>query len=547
MAGVVSLMTFKQFRQHYAITILNVILFLVFIASMTQLDWQQGFMHTGGWSTLMGIFEGLWQPDLSMAILQKAFIATIETFAYALISISLAIILGLILGILASGIIFRSAWVSGLFRAILGFLRAIHELVWAWIFVTAIGLNPLAAIFALAIPYAGALGKVYADSLLQVDQRQINALKEIGANPVQLLCYGYFPSAFANILSYTLYRLECAIRSSSVLSFVGVGGIGFEISLTLQDLAYDRFWIYLFFLVALVWIVDAWGKKIRQANQHRVEKGRFIRASTWMIGILMVLSWYYIMTYQSQNILEIFNQKNGEFIGRFMERLLGVKEQVPAFLNMQMWQKALDLSLETLIMSVIAIGITSIVCLLTVLPAARNVAYGKFMRRQLWVMVVCHHIVRFLYLIARSVPELLWATVLVFILRPGILPGALALAIHNIGILGKLSAEVIEDLPSRPLENLASNGVSQGQLTLYGIVPMFYQQFINYVFYRWEIIIRTSIIVGFVGAGGLGQAFKLAMSFLRYSEITLYLICYILLVYLSDIISALVKRWIKVS
>lgn len=537
-------MTFRQFKDQYAITILNVLLILIFLATLTYLDWEQGFMHSGGWSTLVGIFEGLLHPDLSPDILQKAFIATLETFAYALISISLAIVLGFILAIFASGILFQASWVAILFRGILGFLRAIHELVWAWIFVMAIGLNPLAAIFALAIPYAGALGKVYADSFLQVDQGQINALKETGANPMQLLCYGYIPSAFASILSYTLYRLECAIRSSSVLSFVGVGGIGFEISLTLQDLAYDRFWVFVTFLILLVWVVDYWGKRIREANQHRVQQRKFIQSSAWTILILISLSWYYIMTYRSQSITEIFQQENAVFIGRFFERLMGVNEKVPAFFNADMWQKAVTLSWETLVMSTLAIGIATIVCLITVFPAAKNIAEGQYMRKHSRVMMLIHYIIRFFYLIARSIPELLWATVLVFIFKPGILPGALALAIHNIGILGKLTAEVIEDLDSRPLQNLATNGASQSQLTLYGIIPMFYKKFINYVVYRWEIIIRTSIIVGFVGAGGLGQAFKLAMSFLRYSEIALYILCYILLVYLSDIISAMIKRWI---
>jgi phosphonate transport system permease protein len=71
------------------------------------------------------------------------------------------------------------------------------------------------------------------------------------------------------------------------------------------------------------------------------------------------------------------------------------------------------------------------------------------------------------------------------------------------------------------------------------------KRFLTYILYRWEVIIRTSIVVGFVGAGGLGQDFRLAMSFFKYSEITLYLICYILLVYLTDIISNFSRKFIE--
>lgn len=121
----------------------------------------------------------------------------------------------------------------------------------------------------------------------------------------------------------------------------------------------------------------------------------------------------------------------------------------------------------------------------------------------------------------------------------------MALAIHNFGVLGKLCAEVVEDMDEKPLQHLVQNGASQAQLLWYGIYPMVMSAWLNYILYRMENIIRATLIVGFVGASGLGMQFKLAMSYFHYSEITLYLICYLLLVYLTDMLSAFAKRFIR--
>jgi phosphonate transport system permease protein len=135
--------------------------------------------------------------------------------------------------------------------------------------------------------------------------------------------------------------------------------------------------------------------------------------------------------------------------------------------------------------------------------------------------------------------------IIVFIFKPGILAGALALALHNFGILGKLCTEVVEDLDLRPVRNLASSGASSGQLLFYGVLPAVMPKFITYILYRWEVIIRTTIVVGFVGAGGLGQQFKLSMSWFHYTDVTLILICYLLLVGFVDLFTESCRRLLK--
>lgn len=247
-------------RQHR----LSLLLCIVLIGSFFFIDTSKGLLHSGGGSTLWRLFESLFNPDLSPELLKIAFSSALLTFCYALISLSIALVIGFSLAIFASGVLFPSPLLQGISRAILGFLRAIHELIWAWLFVAAVGLNPIGAVFALAIPYSGYLGKIFADSLQQVSPSPILALQQSGATPYQQLCYGYLPQAFPAMLSYTMYRLECAIRSSSVLSFVGLGGIGMQIQLSLQDLRYDQVWTLLFVLVALIILIDRWSFAIRR-------------------------------------------------------------------------------------------------------------------------------------------------------------------------------------------------------------------------------------------------------------------------------------------
>ena len=131
---------------------------------------------------------------------------------------------------------------------------------------------------------------------------------------------------------------------------------------------------------------------------------------------------------------------------------------------------------------------------------------------------------------------------LVFIFAPGIIPGALALAIHNFGILGKLSAEVVEGLDTRPARALRTSGAGWFQVIAYAILPAALPRFITYIFYRWEVIIRTTIVVGLVAAGGLGMEFRIALSHFHYTTVTLLLIWYLLLVLGVDLVSAAMRR-----
>ncbi|MBB6216302.1 phosphonate transport system permease protein [Anaerosolibacter carboniphilus] len=258
----------KNSLQFHKRTMLTVLLVLVFIWSLFSVPWGAEVLHPGGKATIIQIFTAFLHPNFSPEILGLAFISSWRTMAYAAAGMSLAIIIAFVFGILASGVLcsnpFPRLLSKSVFRSLLGFMRAIHELIWAWLFVAALGLSPFAAIFALAIPYGGTLGRIFADILNDAPEEPIKALKASGASRLQLLCYGYLPMTKVDMISYVMYRFECAIRSSTIMSFVGLGGLGYQIQLALADLDYSKVWTYMFFLIGLVLLVDGWSNLLRK-------------------------------------------------------------------------------------------------------------------------------------------------------------------------------------------------------------------------------------------------------------------------------------------
>lgn len=239
------------------------------IWSMTSIDWSGPVFHTGGAGVMGEFFFALFPPELSPSFLGLALKATWQTLVFAVAGITLAIVLGFPLGVIASGAVFGSGKAAGApiaaGRFLLAAVRSIHELVWALLFVAAFGLSSLTAVLALALPYAGILGRIYADLFNNVPEEPLRALRAAGASPFRVFLYGRLPMALPDAVGYTFYRFECAIRAAAIMSFVGIRGLGFEIQLSLNDLLFGQVWTLMLFLVALVLVVDRWSTGVRRS------------------------------------------------------------------------------------------------------------------------------------------------------------------------------------------------------------------------------------------------------------------------------------------
>lgn len=221
-------------------------------------------------------FLGTFVPlSLSREFLELLLRSTVETLAIATAGMALALVVGGPLALVVS----RSLSVSGLIsrtgtalgwlvrwptRLLLVVFRSIPELVWALLFVRAVGLGPAAGVLALGITYGGMLGKVYAEILESADNQPTRAVLLAGGGRLAALTYGLLPVTLPELVSYTVYRWECAIRASVIMGFVGAGGLGMQMELSLRMLEGGEVGVMLLVFLALVLLADSISALLRR-------------------------------------------------------------------------------------------------------------------------------------------------------------------------------------------------------------------------------------------------------------------------------------------
>ena len=150
-------------------------------------------------------------------------------------------------------------------RGLLIVLRSVPELVWALVFVRVVGLGPTAGVMAIALTYSGMLGKVYGEILESGETHATTALLRNGSGRLQAFLYSLLPTNAPELTSYTVYRWECAIRSSAVLGFVGAGGLGQQMDVSMKMFAGAEVSTMLLAFMLLVWLADLVSSTLREA------------------------------------------------------------------------------------------------------------------------------------------------------------------------------------------------------------------------------------------------------------------------------------------
>jgi len=219
------------------------------------------------------------QGDTQAHIPSQALHGMWLTLLFATAGMSIALVIGIVLGFLAS-----SAWwsgdpagrewrlvrrtvaplVYGTARLVIAFLRSVHEILWATLFLAAFGLSNANAVFALALPYGGTLAKIFSEMIDEAPRSAAGALRGAGAGGAQVFFLGLLPGALPDMASYAFYRFECALRASAVLGFFGVQTLGYYIKLSFDNLYYREVWTYLYALFVLVVLADLWSGVLRR-------------------------------------------------------------------------------------------------------------------------------------------------------------------------------------------------------------------------------------------------------------------------------------------
>ena len=186
----------------------------------------------------------------------------LETFAIAIWGTLLAVIFGIPLALLASANI-APAWVTFPVRRFMDMLRAINELVFALIFIAAVGLGPFAGVLALFIHTTGIIAKLFSEAVEAIDPGPVEGIRGTGATKLQEIVYGVIPQVLPLWISFALYRFESNVRSATVIGIVGGGGIGMTFNETMRSFQYPQAAAILVIVVVAVSLLDIISQRIR--------------------------------------------------------------------------------------------------------------------------------------------------------------------------------------------------------------------------------------------------------------------------------------------
>jgi phosphonate transport system permease protein len=456
------------------------------------------------WGEMLRLARGILRPDL----LSIEAWSVVWTVAFAVIGVGMGAGAGFLLAIAFP----RFAAV----RATAVVLRSIHELFWALILIQVFGLGPATGVLAIAIPYAGIFAKVFAEIIEEADLSAEKVLP-IGTSAVSAFAFARLPEVAERFKTYTLYRLECGLRSTLVLGFVGLPTVGFHLEGYFKQGKYAEAAALLGTFYVLIGTRRLWARPAT--------------VPFLLIGSLLVLpegvgggsTLANLARFVTHDIVPA-PLRNGD------PASLATWAAFASWLQAIVWHKVLPGAWNTVVLSQIAlVGMGLLALMLFPLVSRRFVGrIGQPAGRVLLVVV-------------RSTPEYMLAYVLLQLLGPSMLPAVIALSVHNGAIVGYLMGRHADALDYRAD---APRGLN---LYAYDTTPRLYGQFLAYGLYRWEIIVRESAIFGILGVATLGYHVDAAISELRFDVAVVLILATVCLCAMIDALSRLLRGALRIS
>ncbi len=527
---------------------LGVALFLAWRGSEGSVG---ALFSAGARSAAAEFASGLWPPAHHRELLLGLARPLAETVSIALLGMGLALVLGAPLALLGTSPDVLAACgarphagrraLHGMARGTLAVMRSVPEIVWALLFVRALGLGPAAGVLAIGIAYGGVVGKVFADLLEGVPRGAAEALGAAGARPWTAFSLAILPPARPLLVSYALYRLDCALRASAVLGLVGAGGVGQEVELSLKMLRYDEVATYVLALFLLVGVVDLASQLLRRrvgARPSLFPGSRRALARALAGGAALLAAALAAARFLDLAPWTLLSRQPIAGMASFASALW------PPDLGPRLLREVLRGAAETLAISVLGTAIAATFGIALAYLAARPLHRIAGESDPPWRRVAGSALAllaRSVMNLCRTLPELLWALAFVLVVGLGPFAGALALGVHTAGVLGRLYFEALEEVPAEPLAALRAAGASRLGTAFHAVLPQVLPQLVAYTLYRWEVNIRASAVLGVVGAGGLGRDLKLSLSWFDYPRAATLVLAVFTLVIAVDAAS----RWIR--
>ena len=520
---------------------------------------------------LLAFVGGLFPPALDAAFLLVGLRAALRTLSIAICGTVLSVLLGFPLAVLATPALFRRGvlappddqgpwplllgWGSLSARALLRFLRAIPDVLWALLFVVAFGLGPLAGALALGVNYAGVVGRVFADLFDESPPKPLEALHAGGASRLQIFLLAILPQAAPGVLAYTLYSFECCVRAASVLGFIGAGGIGYELSVSMRLFEYQQLstllGIWLILILATDWLSRRLRRSLWRAGESRAETARPPGSgpcpatpglSRTPGQLLLVLA--LVAVGMSLADAGFFSAGDGPNSVPRLARLARFAGQLlPPDLSWPFLRTLGTPLAQTVAISIVGTLLGLFLGGALAIPATSTLAFdppeepGRRSRAGRFARAALYSGARTTLALLRAIPELLWVLLCIVAVGLGPFAGALALGLHTAGVLGKLFAETLEEVEPRSLLALRATGAGGLQLLLCGMLPQARATLASYLLLRWENNLRAAAVVGLVGGGGLGLLLHNSVQLAFYPRVATLVLLVYGLVAATDLVS----------
>ena len=473
---------------------LKLSLFLVALALLSFFlgDFQVSTLNP--WLEFKRMAQGLLAPRLlPFKVLLDALL---QTIAYAILAVAIASVLGALLAL-----VYENRFV----RVLCALIRSVHELFWALLFIQFFGLHPLSGLLALLLPYIAIFAKVYAEMREELRHQPPPHLSQASGR-LERFWFGDWPRLKVHWWTYTLYRLECGLRSSTLLGFIGLPTLGFHLEAAFMEGQYAIVVGLLLLFYLLVFSLRFWVKP--------------------------KLLWIYalIALYVLAESLSINSALTLQLLHEMVPAPLRNDSELLPWLTVIICEQAWPGIVQTMLISQVALVASGVLALL-LFPLVSK----QFSSRSV------SFVGKLLLVVLRSTPELFIAFALLLLWGPSLLPAVLALSLHNGAIIGHLVGNYSEQIKLRAD---AARGLNRYG---YEILPRLYGQFLAFSFYRWEVIMRDTAILGLLGIHTLGFYIDNAFESFQMDVALLLIGCTAILNCLVEFVSRRMRQWLHLK
>lgn len=475
----------------------------------------------------------------------------LETLAIVFLATFLSVVLSIPMALWAARPTSPHPYARLLSRGGIVLARALPDLVLAIIFMRMFGLGPLGGILAMGIHSVGMVAKLYSDAIEELDDGPRQSIEALGGTRGQQIFTAIPHQLMPQIIATALHRFDINLRTSVLLGYVGVGGIGMAISDSLRVMNYREGMALALVVLILCIAVELTSGALRAALMRST--GQASRVHTWadrlfarsetaeitinppwttarvgrMFGGLGILTLLIASTVSTQLSL-----------GQFFAGIGELPETLALFLPPSSGGIALDIFL--LLLDTLRIAFAA-----TFLGAVLSIPIGVLAARNVVANRVVHNVFRVVIVMVRGVPELILAIVFVVISGLGAVAGTLALALGAVGLLSKLLADSLEETDLAVQEAIRTAGASELQVFFAATIRQTAPAFVAHTLYLLDTNIRSATLLGVVGAGGIGFQLLNASRVNQFDVVTYILILMIIVVLAIEALSMWLRKAVR--